>query len=179
MEIQYFQVNSFTGESFKGNPAGICLLDKWIDEIDMQRIAFENNLSETAFIVKNKSDYDIRWFTPKTEVDLCGHATLAGASVLMEKVGGTLRIVRFNSRSGLLTVEKVGNLYRMNFPADEIHEITVVPVFRQVLNDTPIQAFKGKTDYMLNFPADEIHEITVVPVLQAKNRSEIWCLILI
>jgi predicted PhzF superfamily epimerase YddE/YHI9 len=155
MEIQYFHVNSFTGEGFRGNPAGVCLLDNWIREDLMQSIAFENNLSETAFIVKNKSDYDIRWFTPKVEVDLCGHATLAGASVIMEKVKDPPRIVRFNSRSGMLSVEKAGTLYRMNFPVDELNEINIMTVFSRACNEAPLQAFRGKTDYLLIYHSEE------------------------
>jgi len=82
--MKYFIVDAFTDELFKGNQAGVCILDKWIDDKIMQNIATENNLAETAFVVKNKDYYDLRWFTPKVEIDLCGHATLASAYIISE-----------------------------------------------------------------------------------------------
>jgi PhzF family phenazine biosynthesis protein len=84
--MKYYVVDVFTSELFKGNPAGVCLLDKWIDRDTMQNIAFENNLSETAFLVKNNDYYELRWFTPEVEIDLCGHATLGSAFVIMNYV---------------------------------------------------------------------------------------------
>ena len=84
MKIRMFQVDAFTKNLFGGNPAAICILDQWLDDSLMLRIAEENNLSETAFVVKKKTNYEIRWFTPKVEVDLCGHATLATGHVLFK-----------------------------------------------------------------------------------------------
>ena len=84
MRIKLYQVDAFTDKVFRGNPAAVCILEEWVDDTLMQSIAAENNLSETAFAVKNDKDYEIRWFTPSIEVDLCGHATLATAHVLFE-----------------------------------------------------------------------------------------------
>ena len=115
--IRYYVADAFTDELFGGNPAGVCLLDRWIDDTLMQKIAAENNLSETAFLVRNGDAYDLRWFTPAVEVDLCGHATLASAFIL-DRFGGvkTGRYV-FHTKSGTLTVERRDDLFEMDFPA--------------------------------------------------------------
>ena len=118
MKIPYYQVDAFTSSVFSGNPAGVCLLDKWPNDSILQSIATENNLSETAFIVKNEKGYDIRWFTPKIEVDLCGHATLASAFVVFKYVDSSLVSVQFESKSGLLIVnrENDGNKFFFHYP---------------------------------------------------------------
>lgn len=115
--MQYFVVDAFTGKLFTGNPAGVCLLDGWLDSETMQSIAAENNLSETAFIVKHESHYGLRWFTPEVEVDLCGHATLASAFVIYNFVDRDADALRFETASGLLTVTKKDGLFEMDFPA--------------------------------------------------------------
>jgi PhzF family phenazine biosynthesis protein len=118
MKLDYYQVNAFTNRPFAGNPAGVCILDRWLPERQLQAIAAENNLSETAFIVPRSPDFELRWFTPKTEIDLCGHATLASAFVLFNerKIAG--QVVRFQScRSGVLTVARRGELLELDFPA--------------------------------------------------------------
>lgn len=109
MKILFYQVNAFIGDGFKGNPAGVCMLEEWLDDRLMQSIALENNLSETAFIVKSSKLYHIRWFTPKVEVDLCGHATLASAHIIMKYREQRLNSIQFKSKSGELTVEKKGH----------------------------------------------------------------------
>ena len=117
MKIPMYQVDAFTFNLFEGNPAAVCPLEHWLDEKTMQLIARENNLSETAFIVPHGTSYQIRWFTPNTEVDLCGHATLASAFVLFELLGYQKKQLTFTSKSGLLTVRKEADLFRMDFPA--------------------------------------------------------------
>ena len=124
MKIPFYQVNAFTGEGFKGNPSGVCLLDSWPDDEIMQNIAYENQLSETAFIVGGNDKYKIRWFTPAVEVDLCGHATLASAAIIMNYIDKSLGQVQFDSKSGILLVNKNGTKFTMNFPADVISEAT-------------------------------------------------------
>lgn len=114
--IPFFQVDAFTGEAFAGNPAAVCLLDEWLDDISLQGIARENNLSETAFVVKQSESYYLRWFTPAVEVDLCGHATLAAAHVLFSRNDVSEKNARFHTRSGELTVTKVDDLYSLDFP---------------------------------------------------------------
>ena len=117
MRIPIYQVDAFTGEVFHGNPAAVCPLERWLDEPLMQAIAAENNLSETAFVVARGRDYDIRWFTPAAEVDLCGHATLASAWVVFNWLDAMRTSVTFHSKSGPLVVERAGELLAMEFPA--------------------------------------------------------------
>ena len=115
MEIPFFQVDAFAGQPFAGNPAAVMPLERWLDEATMQAIAAENNLSETAFTVRShddEADYDLRWFTPTTEVNLCGHATLASAHVLIEG-----ERIRFATRSGVLAVSRNCDLLELNLPA--------------------------------------------------------------
>ena len=117
MEIPYYQVDAFTNSVFSGNPAGVCLLDSWLDDSLLQAIAVENNLPETAFLVKTKLCYELRWFTPKIEVDLCGHATLASAFVVIKYVDKQGDTVHFESKSGSLTVTRKNDLLTLNFPS--------------------------------------------------------------
>jgi len=117
MKIPIFQVDAFTSKVFSGNPAAVLPLDYWLDDGQLQAIASENNLSETAFFVNRGEYYQLRWFTPQTEVDLCGHATLAAAYVVMNKVNPKLREITFGTRGGELIVKKKDNLYSMDFPA--------------------------------------------------------------
>ncbi len=116
MKIPLYQVDAFTSRVFSGNPAAICPLDAWIDDDRMQAIAAENNLAETAFFAPEGDGYRLRWFTPTTEVDLCGHATLATAWVLWSRLGSTATTLRFVTRSGELTVEQRDGRLAMNFP---------------------------------------------------------------
>jgi phenazine biosynthesis protein PhzF family len=115
--MKYYVADAFAEELFKGNPAGICLLDQWISDNTMQSIAAENNLAETAFLVKNGEDYELRWFTPECEIDLCGHATLGSAFVLMNTSEKDKGKIVFHSKSGPLTVKRNGEQYIMDFPS--------------------------------------------------------------
>ncbi len=116
-ELPIYQVDAFAARVFAGNPAAVCPLDDWLPDQVLQAIAVENNLSETAFFVKNGADFDLRWFTPASEVDLCGHATLGSAYVIANYLDNGSTEVRFHSRSGLLTVTREGDLYTLDFPA--------------------------------------------------------------
>lgn len=115
--MRYYVVDAFADTPFHGNPAGVCLPDKPLTDELMQSIAFENNLSETAFIVPRGGYYDLRWFTPEAEVDLCGHATLASAFVLMNFVDPSMNRVEFRSQSGPLFVSRSGDLFTLDFPS--------------------------------------------------------------
>ena len=108
MKIKMYQVDAFTGKLFSGNPAAVCILDKWLPEDFMQNIAMENNLAETAFVVKEQENYHIRWFTPKAEVALCGHATLASGHVIFNHLNEKKEEIIFQSKSGELKVRKEG-----------------------------------------------------------------------
>ncbi len=116
MQLRIFQIDAFTDSVFCGNPAAVCPLESWLDEDVLQWIAAENNLSETAFCVGENGLYDLRWFTPATEVDLCGHATLATAWVLNNEYGETVSPIRFITRSGELRVSNKGEDFVMDFP---------------------------------------------------------------
>lgn len=115
--MKYYVVDVFTEERFHGNPAGVCLLNEWLPVERMQSIAYENNLSETAFLVKRDGYYDLRWFTPEVEIDLCGHATLGSAYVLMNYVDTDMNKVDFHTMCGVLTVTRKEDLYIMDFPS--------------------------------------------------------------
>jgi predicted PhzF superfamily epimerase YddE/YHI9 len=117
MDVKLYQVDAFTSRRFAGNPAAVCPLDRWLPDAVMQAIAAENNLAETAFFVPRGELFDLRWFTPTVEVDLCGHATLATGFVLMTKLEPQRRRAVFHTRSGALTVERDGDLLTMDFPA--------------------------------------------------------------
>ena len=117
MEIKMYQIDAFAGKVFTGNPAAVCPLDAWLDDAILQSIAQENNLSETAFFVRTADDYQIRWFTPVAEVDLCGHATLASAYVFFTHIAPSRQRVTFDSASGPLHVERNAGRLCMNFPS--------------------------------------------------------------
>ena len=116
-DIPIYQVDAFASEVFAGNPAAVCPLEAWLPDRLMQAIALENNLSETAFLVPRGEDYELRWFTPATEVDLCGHATLGSAYVIATHLAPERRTIRFHTCGGLLEVARDGELYTMDFPA--------------------------------------------------------------
>ena len=118
MIIPIYQVDAFTSKVFGGNPAAVCPLEEWISDNLMQKIAQENNLSETAFFVKNKNEFDIRWFTPLTELDLAGHPTLATAHVILKELDINLEKIVFKTKiQDTLTVTHKDNLYFMDFPS--------------------------------------------------------------
>lgn len=114
--MRYYIVDAFTDKVFYGNQAGVCLLEKELPDELMQSIAAENNLSETAFVIKREGEYYLRWFTPDVEIDLCGHATLATAAVILTEVEPDLQSISFHTMSGVLTVEKNGDWFTMHFP---------------------------------------------------------------
>lgn len=118
MKLSMYQFDAFTDKVFGGNPAAVCLLEEWLPDKTMQNIALENNLSETAFLVPKDNGYELRWFTPKAEVDLCGHATLASAALILNELKLKEEKVEFYSpHSGLLSVTKDGDWLVLNFPA--------------------------------------------------------------
>jgi len=152
MKIKIFQIDAFTDKVFCGNPAAVCILDKWIDKESMQKIAAENNLAETAFVVKSDNDYEIRWFTPSIEVDLCGHATLAAAHVLYKYYNFEFDKINFHSHaSGLLSVERNNDFLTLDFPTDIYKKADTPQVLIDAFGLAPIETYKGKTDYLLIF----------------------------
>lgn len=155
--MRLYQVDAFTSRLFGGNPAAIVPLEDWIPDSVMQAIALENNLSETAFIVpKGKHNFQIRWFTPMIEVDLCGHATLAAAHVLYEHLNYTHSEITFDSRSGILTVRKEEDWYVLNFPSDILRKVPEYNAeFSRLFNIPVLETLKGKTDYMIVLEKEE------------------------
>jgi len=162
MRQKIYQVDAFTDKVFSGNPAAVCPLDQWLNDDILQAIAMENNLAETAFYVKQENQYEIRWFTPSVEVNLCGHATLAAAFVLFNFENHLSDVVTFYSpRSGILTVEKQGELLTLNFPTDILEPMGISLDITNAFSIKPVLAYKGKTDYLLVYNnEDEIESIS-------------------
>lgn len=148
MRIKMYQVDAFASKVFDGNPAAICLLDRWLDDDVMQSIATRNNLPETAFIVLQNGDYLLRWFTPTMEVDLCGHATLATAYVVFHELQPQADQVTFHTLSGPLIVKRFGHEMQMDFPALSFSRVDVPPILRQGLGVNPVEVYQS-TDYMV------------------------------
>jgi PhzF family phenazine biosynthesis protein len=155
--IPIYQVDAFTDSLFKGNPAAVCPLNKWLDDELMQNIAAENNLAETAFFVNKNGAFEIRWFTPEIEVDLCGHATLASAKVIFDFFNHTCDEIEFHSpRSGKLLVSRSGDTLTLNFPVDSLEKLAVYPLEILLgLKAEPKEVWKGKTDYICVFSYPE------------------------
>ena len=141
--MKQYIVDAFTDKPFAGNPAAVCVMDKWPSEASMMKLAMENNLSETAFIVKEAEDYHLRWFTPGSEVELCGHATLASSFVILNYVEPESDSVSFNTMSGVLTVTRKGDLYEMDFPTYELKEIPVTDEMEKAFGVRPVKAVLG------------------------------------
>ena len=154
MEIPMYQIDAFTGRIFGGNPAAVCPLDAWLDNGTMQKIAGENNLSETAFFVKSGTGYEIRWFTPKIEIDLAGHPTLAAAYVIFNYFDPSAEEIVFSSKSGKLTVARDGDLLTMNFPAMEPVDAGENEIINQGLKMRPAELYKTR-DYLAVYSNEE------------------------
>jgi PhzF family phenazine biosynthesis protein len=155
MKISIFQVDAFTNQAFGGNPAAVCPLDYWLSDEDMQAIAQENNLSETAFIVNRGDFYQIRWFTPQTEVDLCGHATLASAWVIMNKVQQDKNEIRFGSKGGELKVRREGDLYLMDFPVHQPEKCVAPNNLIKAMGQNPVEVLASNY-YLVVFDSEDI-----------------------
>jgi PhzF family phenazine biosynthesis protein len=155
MRIPIYQVDAFTRRAFGGNPAAICPLEKWLPDDTLQAIAAENNLSETAYYVPNGAGYHLRWFTPAVEVDLCGHATLAAAHVIWTvRHESDVALLRFETMSGELTVERDANLYSMDFPSRPPVECQVDAGIAAALGAHP-QLVLGARDYFCVFESED------------------------
>ena len=157
--MKYFVVDAFTDELFKGNQAGVCLMDEWLDDSIMQAIAFENNLSETAFIVKREDYYDLRWFTPEVEMDLCGHATLASAFVVSNFVDKSKSVMRFETKSGTLIVEKTEDIYEMDFPSRKPKRIEIAAQMSQAIGAPVREAYLSRDLLLLVDNEQQVREL--------------------
>jgi PhzF family phenazine biosynthesis protein len=155
MEIKIYQVDAFANKSFEGNPAAVCPLDEWISDVLLQKIAEENNLSETAFFVAEENGYSLRWFTPEDEVELCGHATLAAAHVLFQHFNYDNKSIFFSTKSGTLEIEKSGSGYSMSFPAS---------------NAKPIETPKGLEEALGVVPTKVLAAFDYIVVLESESQ---------
>ena len=136
-------IDAFTNKPFSGNPAAVCVMEDWPSEESMMKLAMENNLSETAFIVKEPEGYHLRWFTPGTEVELCGHATLASAFTILNFYETESNMAQFDTLSGKLTVTRQGDLLRMDFPTYNLREIPVTDKMEAAFGIRPVKAVLG------------------------------------
>ncbi len=154
MQIPFYQIDAFTDKAFGGNPAAVCILEDWLEDHTLQNIAVENNLAETAFLIKtplSDCDYSLRWFTPGCEVDLCGHATLAAAKVLFDHYEKSAKALSFSSRSGPLHVMRYGDKLELDFPVDpNIRRIDALPAGAvEALGKAPDVIMLGVRDHLL------------------------------
>lgn len=152
--MKQYVVDAFTDRVFHGNPAAVCVMDKWLPEEVMLDIANENHLSETAFAVRESGAYGLRWFTPGGEIDLCGHVTLASAFVLLNYIETDKNAITFSTVSGNLTVEKNGDLYEMDFPAYELKQIEVTDEMTEAIGIRPVEAWLAR-DLVCVLPDEE------------------------
>jgi len=154
MKLPIYQVDAFASKTFEGNPAAICPLKSWLDDDVLLSIAAENNLSETAFYVMTPKGFHIRWFTPTTEVDLCGHATLATAYVIFNEFDYQGDSISFDSRSGILTVKKNDDLLEMDFPTQPATNCDLPPELEHAFSIKPIECLEAE-DYILVFNTED------------------------
>ncbi len=142
--MKYYVVDAFTNRVFEGNPAAVCVLAEWLPDELMGKIAKENNLSETAFTVREGDGYHLRWFTPGGEIDLCGHATLATAFVIANFVESAAAVIRFRTLSGELVVTRKGDMFEMDFPAYALKPVPVTDAMAAALRARPLEAYMGR-----------------------------------
>ena len=173
MNLQIFQVDAFTSEPFGGNPAAVVPLHEWLDDTSMHKIAVENNLSETAFFVKDGESYHIRWFTPAVEVNLCGHATLASAHVIFNELKLEDAFIQFRSdRSGLLGVDKAGDKLVLDFPAYPMEEIEQSDVLAQAVGKVPMKVWESQGNMVFLRLESEEDVRTLEPDFHALEQLE-------
>jgi PhzF family phenazine biosynthesis protein len=155
MKLTIYQADAFADNVFSGNPAAVIPLQKWLSDETLQHIAMENNLSETAFFIPFENGFHIRWFTPATEVNLCGHATLASAHVLFHHLNYQEKEIRFQSKSGILKVKKEGKLIVLDFPTSEVNEIELSSNIEKAFGIKSQKCFRGREDLMFVFESQE------------------------
>ena len=173
--LKLYQVDAFAEKRFQGNPAAVCPLSEWLDDSTLQAIAAENNLSETAFIVAKQDFYEIRWFTPAVEVDLCGHATLASAFIIFNKLGFEKDKINFYSpHSGALSVTRIDDMYYLDFPTDTLEVSLDTALVAKGIDSIPTALFRGKSDYIAVLEREEdvvniIPDFTEIAALDARG----------
>ena len=159
MKLSLYQIDAFANKVFEGNPAAVIPLEDWLPAKTMQLIASENNLSETAFFCPSDNNYEIRWFTPNGEIELCGHATLASAYVLFNILNYKTEQIEFNSLSGSLIVKKINDLFRLDFPSQKPIKCKMPRLLTEGLGRESNNCYKNE-DYLVIFETeDEIANI--------------------
>ncbi|WP_301584563.1 PhzF family phenazine biosynthesis protein [Halomonas alkaliantarctica] len=169
MNIELYQVDAFASKPFEGNPAAVCPLETWLDDGVLQAIATENNLSETAFFVPTESGYQLRWFTPAVEVDLCGHATLAAAWVIFNVLDDSAELLQFETRSGQLLVRRDGDELAMNFPAKVVEPFTMEAEVKAALGINEIEELLISDDIVVVVNDAQLIE-SLTPDMQQLKR---------
>lgn len=155
MQIPIYQIDAFSNEIFKGNPAAVCPLDSWLEDVTLQRIAQENNLSETAYFTKeDETTFNLRWFTPEYEIDLCGHATLATAHVILNELNYKGDTVNFKTLSGLISVKKEDDFLILNLPSRPGKVSELPKIIEDSLNIQPQEIYKAR-DYLLVYTSED------------------------
>ncbi len=160
MELSIFQVDAFSSHVFRGNPAAIVPLDRWLPDETLQSIAAENNLAETAYFVPNGSRYHLRWFTPGCEVDLCGHATLASAYVLFRYLNQQGETIAFDTKSGELTVTRSGDLLTMDFPSRPPAPFRPDPALVPAIGGKPVDVLTARDVVLVYSTEAEVLALT-------------------
>lgn len=160
MKLPYFEIAAFTRKPFGGNPAGVCLLERWLPEPLLQSIAAENNLAETAFVVPRNGAYELRWFTPVAEIDLCGHATLGSGHVLVNHRGVRDETLRFHSpHAGELGVTRDGDRLVLDFPVRPVKRCDIADEFVAALGAKPQELYEARDYFAVFGSADEVRAI--------------------
>ena len=167
-KMKQYIVDTFASEIFHGNPAAVCIMDKWPSDSVIQSAAQENSLPETAFAVPEGDGYSLRWFTPGREIDLCGHATLATAFVLFNFYDKDKEKIVFNTMSGELTVTKKGELFEMDFPVYKLKKVPVTETMVEALGARPVEAYLGR-DLVCVFESEEAVRALKIDLAKAKN----------
>ncbi len=158
--MKYFVVDAFADKVFEGNPAGVCIMKDWISDELMQKIAIENNLSETAFAVKEGAHYQLRWFTPGGEINLCGHATLATAFIIFYYYEKQVESVKFHTISGELTVNKQEDLFELDFPCVPSETISITEQMISALGMAPKEAYLNRDLIFVLESEEDVREVT-------------------
>lgn len=170
MKIPIYQIDVFTEVQFRGNPAAVCFFDSWVDDTTLQNIAAENNLAETAFVVSRENFYELRWFTPEIEIDLCGHATLAAACALRKYAGRGEQEMLFHTKSGELSVRCTDDLYTLNFPSRPAAPVPVPEALVCGLGKAPVEILKSR-DYLAVYEKEQ-DIVDILPDFTALNELD-------
>ncbi|MCL2052681.1 MAG: PhzF family phenazine biosynthesis protein [Lachnospiraceae bacterium] len=170
--MEYSIIDVFSDKLFGGNSAGVCVLEKWLPDNILQSIASENNLSETAFLVKQNGYYDLRWFTPSIEVDLCGHATIASGFVLFEEKEKNASVIEFKTMSGIMSVTKENDLFYLNFPSRPVTVCPAYQTFEKAFDVKPVDVYKAVDFLVLLEDEQELKNINPDFITLKNIKSE-------